>query len=225
VILLIKKRNTILMIAVIVLCTVITAACSDKRGVEITTFSTTRISDTQRKGNDTQITSSHDIDSLTTETPQTSTIKHTTTVATYPKPTPETNANNNNSSTNQTNYSENDLYWLSRIIHAEASGEPFDGKVAVGNVVLNRVRSKNYPNTVYGVIFDKKHGVQYQPTINGAIYNSPSSESMKAAKAAVNGNNNVGKSMFFFNPKKSTSNWISKNRTYYTTIGNHKFYL
>jgi len=122
-------------------------------------------------------------------------------------------------------FTEGDTYWLARIVHAEAQGESYAGKLAVANCVLNRVRSREYPNTIYEVIFDKKHGVQYQPTINGAIYNSPSSEAMKAAKSAVNGNNNVGKSMFFFNPKKSTSNWISKNRTYYTTIGNHKFYL
>ena len=63
----IKKRNTILMIAVVVLCTIITAACSDKRGVEISTFGTTRIIHTQRKVNDTQITSSPDIDPLTSD--------------------------------------------------------------------------------------------------------------------------------------------------------------
>lgn len=220
----IKKRNIILMIAVVVLCTIITAACSDKRGVEITTFSTTRISDTQRKGNDTQITSSPDIDPLTTETPQTSTIKHTTTVATYPKPTPETNTNINNSSSNQTNYSENDLYWLSRIIHAEASGEPFDGKVSVGNVVLNRVRSKNYPNTVYGVIFDKKHGTQFSPVSYGTIYNTPNADSIRAARKCLEGYTLNNEIIFFINPDIATNFWIVKTREYVMTIGNHDFY-
>ena len=122
-------------------------------------------------------------------------------------------------------YTQGDLYWLSRIVHAEAEGESYQGKVAVANTILNRVESKEYPNTIYGVIFDKKFGVQYQPVVNGRIYNTPGSESVKAAKAALEGYNNVGKSMFFYNPKKSSSSWIKNNRKYYTTIGNHNFHL
>ncbi len=122
-------------------------------------------------------------------------------------------------------YSEDDLYWLSRIVHAEAQGEGYQGMLAVANCVLNRVESKDFPDTVKGVIFDRKHGVQYQPTANGTIYNTPSSVATGAAKAALEGTNNIGKSMYFFNPKKATSNWIVNNRTYYTTIGNHAFYL
>ncbi len=122
-------------------------------------------------------------------------------------------------------YTEDDLYWLSRLVHAEAQGEGYNGMLAVANCVLNRVESKDFPDTVKGVIFDRKYGVQYQPTANGAIYNTPSDTAVKAAKSALEGANNIGKSMYFFNPKKATSNWISKNRTYYATIGNHKFYL
>lgn len=122
-------------------------------------------------------------------------------------------------------YNDGDIYWLARIVHAEAQGESYEGKVAVANCILNRVQSREYPNTVYGVIFDKKYGVQYQPTVNGTIYNTPNAESTKAAKAAINGYNNVGNSMFFYNPRKSTSNWIANNRAYYTTIGNHNFHL
>lgn len=122
-------------------------------------------------------------------------------------------------------YSSDDVYWLSRIVHAEAEGESYAGKVAVANCVLNRVKHKEFPNTIYSVIFDKKYGVQYQPTVNGRIYNTPGQESVSAAKAALSGYNNVGNSMYFYNPKKSTNNWISNNRTYFSTIGNHNFHL
>ena len=218
----IKRRNIILILGVIALFTIITAACSSEKGAEITTFGTTRISDTQRKGTDTEIILNTDIAVVTTETPHTSTAMNTTTVATYPKPTPETN--NNSSSNNQTNYSDNDLYWLSRIIHAEASGEPFEGKIAVGNVVLNRVKSKNYPNTVYGVIFDKKYGTQFSPVSYGTIYNTPSSDSIKAARKCLEGYSINSEMIFFINPDIATNFWIVKTREYVMTIGNHDFY-
>lgn len=124
-----------------------------------------------------------------------------------------------------TTYNDDDILWLSRIIHAESSGEPLRGKIAVGNVILNRVKSKDYPNTIYGVIFDRNHGVQFEPVLNGAIYNSPDADSIKAAKHALSGTDAVGNCLYFFNPKIATSNWISKNRPYYTTIANHDFYL
>lgn len=122
-------------------------------------------------------------------------------------------------------YTPDELYWMSRIIHAEAQGESFEGKVAVGNVILNRVKSDIYPDSIYGVIFDRKHGVQYEPVLNGTIYNTPSAESVKAAKTALLGTNYIGECLFFFNPRIAQSNWISKNRVYYSTIGNHDFYL
>ena len=122
-------------------------------------------------------------------------------------------------------YTDDDVYWLSRLIEAEAQGEGYIGKVAVGNCVLNRVLSKDYPNNVVKVIFDKNYGVQYQPVANGKIYNTPSSMSVQAAIAALEGARPVGNSLFFYNPSKSTSSWISNNRTYYTTIGNHDFHL
>ena len=122
-------------------------------------------------------------------------------------------------------YSNDDLYWLSRIVHAEAEGESYQGKVAVANTILNRVKSNDYPNTIYGVIFDNKYGIQYTPTANGKIYNTPNSDAVTAAKAALNGYNNIGNSMCFYNPKKSSGNWIKNNRKFYATIGNHNFHL
>ncbi len=122
-------------------------------------------------------------------------------------------------------YEDDHIYWLSRIINAESIGEPMAGKIGVGNVVLNRVAHKDFPNTIYTVIFDKKHGVQYEPIINNTIYNTPEKESIKAAKFSLNGFNTVGKCLYFFNPKTATNSWIKENRTFYKTIGNHDFYV
>lgn len=121
-------------------------------------------------------------------------------------------------------YDKDELYWLSRIIEAEAGGEILEGKIAVGNVVLNRVADKRYPNTVYGVIFDFKHGIQFTPAYTGTIYNTPSSESIIAAKMCLEGYEIIDGVLFFFNPRIATSNWISKNRPFAARIGNHDFY-
>lgn len=122
-------------------------------------------------------------------------------------------------------YGRDELMWLSRIIYAEASGEPFIGQIAVGNVVLNRVASNAYPNTIYGVIFDCKNGVQFEPVINGSVYNNSDVSCIQAAKRALRGENHAGGSLFFFNPSVAQSSWISANRTFYTKIGGHEFYL
>lgn len=124
-----------------------------------------------------------------------------------------------------TQVNQDDLYWLSRIVHAEAQGEPYTGKLAVANTILNRVKSSQFPNTIWGVIFDTKYGVQYTPTVNGAIYNTPNADSVRAAREALEGKSVVGNAMYFCNPKKAPGNWIMQNRPYYTTIGNHAFYL
>ncbi len=122
-------------------------------------------------------------------------------------------------------YTDDEIYWLSKIIHAESQGEPMKGKIAVGNVVLNRVKSKDYPNSIYGVIFDRNHGVQFSPVLNGTIYHTPYGDSIIAAKRALSGENHAGRSLFFLNPTIAESFWIPNNRTYYTTIANHDFYL
>ena len=122
-------------------------------------------------------------------------------------------------------YTNDHIYWLSRIINAESEGETLLGKIAVGNVILNRVKSDEFPNTIYTVIFDTKYAVQYEPVINKTIYNTPSYESIKAAKLSLNGFNVVADCLYFFNPKTASSSWIKNNRTFYTSIGNHDFYL
>ena len=122
-------------------------------------------------------------------------------------------------------YNHDEVYWLSKIIHAEADGESEKGLIAVGNVVLNRVASKLFPNTIYGVIFDKKGGVQFEPVMNGSIYKTPSYKSISAAKKALSGVNTAGKSLYFLNPRIAQSSWIVKNRKFYKSIGNHDFYM
>ena len=118
------------------------------------------------------------------------------------------------------------LYWLARIIEAEAGGEPWDGKVAVGNVVLNRVGSDQFPDTVHDVVFDRSYGVQFTPVANGRVYNTPSAESTAAAKACLSGQRTAGGSLYFFNPDTSTAQgWIVRNRVYFRRIGSHVFYL
>ena len=121
-------------------------------------------------------------------------------------------------------YNDTDLYWLSRIISAEARGEPLLGKIAVGNVVLNRKASSLYPNTVYGVIFDRKHGTQFSPVSYGTIYNAPTEESIVAAKICLEGYSVSDEILFFVNPKYATSSWISNNRPFAFRIGNHYFF-
>ena len=121
-------------------------------------------------------------------------------------------------------YKSDEVLWLARIIHAESSGEPLLGQIAVGNVVLNRVKSPDYPNTIYGVIFDRKYGVQFSPILNGTIYNTPSYNSTLAAKICLEGFDTSDGALFFLEPNIATSSWIPKNRPYAFTIGRHDFY-
>ncbi|MDF2591601.1 MAG: cell wall hydrolase [Clostridia bacterium] len=117
------------------------------------------------------------------------------------------------------------LYWLSRIIHAEAEAEPYAGKVAVGNVIINRVNSGTFASTIKGVIFEYSNGLpQFSPVADGTIYNTPSAASIQAAKDAMAGQRPVGAAMFFFNPDKASGSWIVNNKTFVKTIGDHDFY-
>lgn len=124
----------------------------------------------------------------------------------------------------QADYSEEDLYWLSHIIDAESRGEPLAGQIAVGNVVLNRVKSELYPDTVKDVVFDARDGIQFQPVGNGSVYRQPDEASILCAKMALEGANTVGDCMYFFAPALSQGTWIVNNCTYFTTIGHHRFY-
>lgn len=121
-------------------------------------------------------------------------------------------------------YRSDEVFWLARIIHAESRGEALLGQIAVGNVVLNRVKSAYYPNTIYGVIFDRKYGVQFSPVLDGTIYNTPGYNATLAAKICLEGYDVSEGAFFFLNTALATSSWIPKTREYVFTIGNHDFY-
>lgn len=118
-------------------------------------------------------------------------------------------------------YDSDDLYWLSRIIYAESGNQSLEGKIAVGNVVLNRVASTQFPNTVYGVIFQRN---QFTPASSGSINRTPSAESVIAAKLCLDGANTAGNALYFINPKVSPNSWAARNCTYVATIGAHAFF-
>ncbi len=116
-------------------------------------------------------------------------------------------------------YNADDLYWLSRIVSCESGNQPLLGKIAVANVVLNRVRSSRFPDTVYDVIFQKN---QFGPASSGSIYREPNEESVIAAKLAMDGAEALDNVLFF--NRAGLSCYASKNRSYVATIGGHAFY-
>lgn len=118
-------------------------------------------------------------------------------------------------------YQEDVVYWLSHIINAESGNQPLAGKIAVGNVVLNRVASSRFPNTVYEVVYQRG---QFTPVSNGTIHLVPNEQSIIAAKLCLDGANTVGNALYFINPRYSPNSWASRNRPFVATIGAHAFY-
>ena len=111
-------------------------------------------------------------------------------------------------------------YLLARLVYAEARGESYKGKVAVAAVVLNRVRSSSFPNTISGVIYQSG---AFESVSNGSIYNTPTDECLRAAREAMNGWDPTGGCLYFYNARNvSSSSWIL-TRTVKTVIGNHSF--
>lgn len=122
-------------------------------------------------------------------------------------------------------YPEDAVYWLSRIISAESRGEPLLGQIAVGSVIMNRVKSQSFPNTIWGVIFDRQYGVQFSPVANGTIYNTPPYNSVLAAKICLEGFRVSDEVLYFVAPSVVSNSWIQRTRTYAFTIGHHDFYV
>lgn len=118
-----------------------------------------------------------------------------------------------------TSQSNNDLYLLAKCIYAEARGEPYQGQVAIGAVILNRIKSSKFPNTVYGVI--------YQPWAftcvnDGQINLEPNQTAYNAARDALNGWDPTYGAIYYYNPATATSSWIW-SRKIVVTIGKHNF--
>jgi len=112
-----------------------------------------------------------------------------------------------------------DVMLLARLVHSEARGESYKGKVAVAAVVLNRVKSSKFPNTIAAVIYQKG---AFSVVANGKINLTPNAEAIRAAKEAMNGWDPTGGCLYFFN-KKLTNDAFLKTRTVRTVIGNHSF--
>ena len=108
---------------------------------------------------------------------------------------------------------------LVRLVHAEAKGEAYEGKVAVALVVLNRVEDKRFPNTIKDVIYAKN---QFQPVANGSINKLADEQAEKAVMEALALKGQDDQSVYFFNPKLTSDSWI-RTRTVTKTIGNHLF--
>ena len=108
---------------------------------------------------------------------------------------------------------------LARLISAEARGEPYVGQVAVGAVVLNRVRSSSFPNTVSGVIYQAG---AFDCVKDGQINLTPDSDSLRAARDAMNGWDPTAGCVYYYNPTTATSAWIW-SREVRLVIGQHRF--
>lgn len=115
------------------------------------------------------------------------------------------------------NEGEKDL--LARLVEAEAKGESYAGKVAVATVVLNRIESDIFPDTLYNVIYD---GYQFSPVLNGTIEQPAGEESKRAVEEALDYQGYDRESIFFYNPDKAQSDYLSKKEVT-TVIGNHVF--
>ncbi|MGM0471375.1 MAG: cell wall hydrolase [Bacillota bacterium] len=116
--------------------------------------------------------------------------------------------------------SDSDVGLLARIIHAEARGEPYRGQVAVGAVVLNRVESSEFPNTIQGVIYQEG---QFTPVKNGQFNLKPDSSSYRAAKEALDGRDPSQGALYFYNPDKARTLWWLSTRETTVKIGDHVF--
>lgn len=115
--------------------------------------------------------------------------------------------------------SSNDVYVLSKIISGEARGESYLGQVAVGAVIVNRAKNPNFPNTVYGVVFEPG---AFDAVSDGQYYRPPVESAVKAARAAINGWDPTGGALYYWNPATATSSWIW-SRPIIARIGRHVF--
>lgn len=119
------------------------------------------------------------------------------------------------------NYSSSESYLLAKCIYAEARGEPYTGQVAVGAVILNRVRSSKFPNSISGVIYQP---YAFTCVSDGQINLTPDENAKRAAQDALNGWDPTGGCLYYYNPATATSSWIW-SRTVMLSIGKHNFAL
>jgi N-acetylmuramoyl-L-alanine amidase len=116
-------------------------------------------------------------------------------------------------------FSQNEIQLMANAVHGESRGEPYTGQVAVAAVILNRVESSNFPNTVSGVIFEPG---AFTAVADGQIWLTPNATSKKAVLDAINGWDPTGSALYYFNPATATSSWIW-GRPQIKKIGKHIF--
>ena len=117
-------------------------------------------------------------------------------------------------------FQDKDLELLAKAIHGEARGEPYEGQVAVGAVVLNRVESLEFPNNLRDVIYQAD---QFSAVTDGQINLLPNDTSRNAARDAINGRDPSLGALFFYNPKKARTSWWLSQRKTTIIIGDHVF--
>ena len=122
-------------------------------------------------------------------------------------------------SNNNSSYTSSDMYLLAKTIYAEGRGEPYAGQVAIGAVILNRVKSSAFPNSISGVVYQKN---AFTAVADGQINLTPDATAMSAAQDAVNGWDPTGGAIYYYNPAIATSAWIFSRPTI-TVIGKHVF--
>jgi N-acetylmuramoyl-L-alanine amidase len=116
-------------------------------------------------------------------------------------------------------FSQNDTQLMANAVHGEARGEPYIGQVAIAAVILNRVNSSSFPNTISGVIFEPR---AFTAVADGQIWLTPDESSKKAVLDAINGWDPTGEALYYFNPDTATSAWIW-GRPQIKQIGKHIF--
>ena len=122
-------------------------------------------------------------------------------------------------SSNSSNYNSNDRYLLAKVIYAEARGESYTGQVAIGAVVLNRVKDSRFPNTIAGVIYQPW---AFTAVNDGQINLEPNQKAYQAADDALNGWDPTYGCVYYYNPQTATSKWIFTTKKV-TQIGKHVF--
>lgn len=127
--------------------------------------------------------------------------------------------NSSSSSSGGASSSSSNVNLLARVIYGEARGEPYTGQVAVGAVILNRVKSSNFPNTIAGVVY--QNGA-FDAVADGQVNLTPDSTAKKAAQDALNGWDPTYGAIYYFNPSTATNKWIW-SRPMTVTIGKHRF--
>ncbi|EOU2058891.1 TPA: cell wall hydrolase [Clostridium perfringens] len=146
-----------------------------------------------------------------------------------PNPEAEQSSNSNNeviavfqSSNSTISLTKDDIYLMSQVVYAESKGEPFDGKIAVASVILNRTTDSQFPDTIHGVITQKN---AFSCVRNGKIDVVPDGDSYNAVLKAIEGYDPTDEALYFYNPKIATCSWMKGvEKTGEKIIGQHVFF-